>query len=282
MIPLFDHNVKSSFGIWLDNYITSKGQTFDNFSYPFYKTNDDIIVGFDVFKSPHSQWVYDSSISNATISSGVWGDGNFIPKGTGLYLDFNNGRVLASQAYALNNVSGAYAYKEVNIYYTSRADEALVFQNKFVVNPRSNIDTPATGAVVQTIPAIFIKYDAGKNEPWAFGGQDMTVSKIRTIIFADSEYMFDGLCGLIRDTTRRYVPYVDAAFLPFNQFGDLQVNSDPFSYMNMVNGVSGDNLMYINKVTVSPFSEEINSTIGVGIYGGFADFELQTFRFPRI
>lgn len=283
MIPQYDHNVKASFGLWLDNFLFRKGESYTNAAYSMTKING-TLNGYNVFKSPHSQWVYDAGITGAQIPTGVWINGTFQAEDkNNIFLDFNEGRVFVKPNISATQVSGQYAFKEINLYFNSQKEEDLLFNSSFSPNPRTKAIVP-TGMSQHTYPAIYIQYGAGNNQPFAFGGLDSTTIRIRTIALTDSQYLFEGICGILRDSERSVIGYLEGAELPFNAFGGLKSGLSTYNYIEQIkNKTSGGDaaLMTIVRVAVSPFNAEVNEAIGSKVVGGFIDFDISTLRYPR-
>jgi hypothetical protein len=113
--------------LWADNFITNKGEAFQNHTAPLYPmgTDDRLGDGFVAYSSPHKQWVFDESVNGAQIPSGIYNNGNFINRGDdGLILDFDNGRVMLDASFGENNpsLSGTYSVKEFNFYITNQTE----------------------------------------------------------------------------------------------------------------------------------------------------------------
>lgn len=183
MKPQFQHQVVTSFALWLDHIILSRGEAFQNIDSTFYLQNDDRLdPDFVAFASPHKQWVTDSSIENAEVIKGITLNNEYIAKNQkGIRYDYNNGRVLVPRLLAneSSNVEGIYSVKDFNIYITDQTEEELLIETKFDKNSR--FDQEVLGGVKpydQVVPAIFISYEQGYNKPFAFGGQDTTTSDI--------------------------------------------------------------------------------------------------------
>ena len=92
MKPQFQHQVITSFALWLDYVILSKGEAFQNIESSFYHQNDARLDSdFVSFASPHKQWVTDSSIPNAEVIQGITLNGNYIDRNEqDIKYDFNN------------------------------------------------------------------------------------------------------------------------------------------------------------------------------------------------
>lgn len=81
MKPQFQHQVVTSFALWLDHIILSRGEAYQNINSTFYYQEDDRMdPDFMVFASPHKQWVSDSSIEKAKIIEGITIDGVYFQK----------------------------------------------------------------------------------------------------------------------------------------------------------------------------------------------------------
>lgn len=288
MKPQFQHQIITSFVLWLDHVILCRGEAFQNIDSSFYFQNDDRLdPDFYSFASPHKQWVTDSSIKNADIINGINLDGYFINRSRqGIKYDFNNGRVLVPKSLAnpASNVDGKYSVKDFNIYITDQTEEELLIETKFDKNSRFDQDIfEGIKAYDQVVPAIFCSYEQGENIPFAFGGEDITESNIRCVIFAENSYQLDGVFSILKDLNLTSIANVGFYEHPLNEFGDLKHGHYDYKdlmdrYYNFQN--SGSNF-YLDKVTVSKLNDRIAKKAHPGLYIGFADFAIRAHRFPR-
>ena len=119
----FDNQVMSSFMLWFDNRLLTKGEAFQNTTGQFYSVSDDY-YGYNTYASSYSQIVSDASISGATVPTGLYVANTLVNVGeggnTGLYaIDYGNGRSYWSGAQS-SDVTGSFAIKDFNVYLTSR------------------------------------------------------------------------------------------------------------------------------------------------------------------
>tara|TARA_B100001094_G_C18160143_1_gene788799 strand:- start:685 stop:1674 length:990 start_codon:yes stop_codon:yes gene_type:complete len=288
MKPQFQHQVITSFALWLDYVILSRGEAFQNIESSFYHQNDARLDSdFVSFASPHKQWVTDSSIPNAEVIKGITLNGNYIDKNEqNIKYDFNNGRVLipSSIASSSDDVEGIYAVKDFNIYITDQTEEELLIETKFDKNSRFDQDVyEGIKPYDQVVPAIFLSYEQGNNVPFAFGGEDTTKSFIRCVVFSESSYQLDGVFSILKDLNNTTIANVGYNEYPLNEFGDLKLGS--FNYQDLssryFNTLNSSSIFYVNEVTVSKLNDRVAKATHPGLYIGFADFNLAAHRFPR-
>ena len=88
MKPQFDNQVMSSFLLWFDNRLLTKGEAFQNVTGEFFEVSDDYF-GYNTYASSYSQIVSDASISGANIPTGLYVENTLVNVGqggsTGLY-----------------------------------------------------------------------------------------------------------------------------------------------------------------------------------------------------
>lgn len=288
MKPQFQHQVVTSFALWLDHIILSRGEAFQNIDSTFYLQNDDRLdPDFVAFASPHKQWVTDSSIENAEVIKGITLNNEYIAKNQkGIRYDYNNGRVLVPRLLAneSSNVEGIYSVKDFNIYITDQTEEELLIETKFDKNSR--FDQEVLGGVKpydQVVPAIFISYEQGYNKPFAFGGQDTTVSQIRCVVFAENSFQLDGVFSILKDLNFTTIANVGFDEHPLNEFGDLKYGVYDYAdlsdrYYDVKNSTS---IMHLERVSVSKLNDKVAAKSHPGLYIGFIDVDINAFRFPR-
>lgn len=272
------HKLQSSFALWLDHELLSEGEAFRNTSGRLFPKTDPDFAGETLWASPHRQWVSDSSISGATIPSGVFVNGVFVGRGTsGVSLDYGMGRSFGD--FTGQTVSTTYAFKEFNIYSTHSDEAELIFNNKFDLQYR--YDRPASGLAFNSLvfPCVYIKILSNTNDPYAFGGIDLSNITIRTIILSDQPWQLDGAMSILGDAQTKYFPLFEETVLPFNVSGDYK--DEAYNYDNLCLE-HGDDLIFIKKTKPTFFSEVTNLSINKKVYGGFVDFYLQDIRTPRI
>ncbi len=130
MKPQFDNKVMSSLLLWFDNKLLDKGNAYQNTTGRFYSVSEDF-AGYETYASSYSQIVADSSITGATIPTGLYvgSNDNLVNVGeggaTGLYaIDYNNGRTYWSGDNT-DPITGSFAVKDINVFLTSKTEDEL-------------------------------------------------------------------------------------------------------------------------------------------------------------
>jgi len=296
MIPHFENQVMSSLLLFVDNKVCKKGRAFTNHGSYFYNI-DDQVEGFHSLAAPFKQLIVDTSLEavGADIMTGFflgaetyeryppYGTNDYPPTQTsGPYpytINHYQGQVTFEEDHEIENklISGDYSVKDFNIYLTSLAEEQLLFETKFTLNPTTLEDPVGLAPEAQTYPAIFIKNNGGRNEPFAFGGADDTVINARAIVLADSTYELDAVCGILKDTAREHLPLIDNDELPFDARGAY--TGKLFNY-ETIDKAAG---MEISEVFVSKVMSNRGdfTNLNPDVYSAFVDFELRKVRTPR-
>lgn len=214
----FDNKLLSSFLLHIDHILLDQGNAYENTSSSLFPIKHKI-YGKYAYATPYRQLVDDVSITGANILSGVTINGSFIGPGTsGLSsIDQKNGIVFFDSPQS-ETISGSYAIKNLSIHSTNKPEAALIFETKYY--HKNEISQSLSGLKMsdQTIPAIFNKVSSSENEPFCFGMDNNNV-KIKSIILADSQYLQDGTCNILKNRARQYIAIIDPEDLPYNQFG---------------------------------------------------------------
>ena len=281
MKATYINNLMSSFYLWLDHEVLERGEAFINYSGKLYTSPDPNFPNMQVYGAPFRQWVYDSSVTNANIPSGIFVNGNYVTRGvSGLNIDFNKGRAIISGSTS-NNVTASYSFKEYNIYYTDEREEKLLFEKAYNITPKVTQVTGALGYLDVPYPCIFIKHRMGENIPFAFGGEDSTQTMIRCIVLASNSFSLDGLISILSDSARKVFPVFGPQDFPFNYVGDFK-SSNSFNYKTLCQSQPQSSLVYIDRVTVSKLDEIDNAKINKKCVAALIDFELSDLRMPRV
>jgi hypothetical protein len=283
MIAQLDNLIMSNMLLWMDHEISSRGQAYTNYSGDFYEVSS-LVNGFYTYGLPFKQIVADKSISGANVISGVYLNGVFTSPGTSGFsgINPNVGYAFFSSDPGTTGVSGAYSVKDFNIYLTSLAEEQLIFETKFEVNPKVTQNPTGIATSALTYPAIFLKNNGGQNKPFALGGQDETIFQVRAIVMADNLFSLDAVCAILRDTARKNIPLISQNNMPFDNYGIIKNNN--YNYNSLISNIYYPNLIYIKSVNVSkiiPFRYEY-ANVNPEIFSAFVDFELSDIRYPHL
>jgi hypothetical protein len=91
MKPQYQHNVTTSFALWFDHYLLEKGEAYSNQTGTFtYYADPRISTTYKAFGTPYKQFVYDSTITGASIPSGVHVSGVFKGRNDGVIIGLGN------------------------------------------------------------------------------------------------------------------------------------------------------------------------------------------------
>jgi hypothetical protein len=283
MKPQFNNKVLASVFLWAENRISNDLQGYINHtSQLYYQADDAIGSGYVAYAAPFKQWVYDSGVAGATIIDKISGDFGVLTRGqSGLKFDFDNGRVILDAAVGTNlDITGSYAFKEVNTYLTNESQDAVITSDEYYLNPRFQGEpTGALPPYVKTTPAVFISLMNSKNEPWALGGTDMGTSYMSMTVLAETPYQMNALLGSFTDAYHQYIPITEVTDDPINEWGDLKVSGYNYNDVKSLRGTPG-NIMRISNVATSQISDGSIRRGGLNqaLYMGFIDVDVQ---FPR-
>ena len=92
-LPQYSHNVDTSVALWLDNRLCADAQAYINI--PTGTTNgllypqvNSSTQGY-IWAAPFKSWVFDSSVSGATVCSGAYTtSGQFLTNSSGIVIDY--------------------------------------------------------------------------------------------------------------------------------------------------------------------------------------------------
>jgi hypothetical protein len=278
MKPQFENKAMSSLLLFLDHQICEKGEAYTNHGSKFYSI-DSRWNGYYTYAAPFKQVVADQSITGANQLSGVYINNSFTTGSPVQSINHHEGLIIfdASQSTV---ISGNYAIKDYNIYLTSKTEEELLFETKFELRPKTTQSITGLQLNEQTYPAIFIRNEGGRNDPFAFGGEDMTHVNAGMVILGDSAYSVDAVCSILKDSSREWVPMIERSELPFDAFGG---STSGYNYTGICEGkAQNGKAMYIKNTYVS---RDITRLMGEGVnknvHAALATFEMEIPRMPR-
>ena len=267
--------------LWFDNHLLNKGEAYSNKTGQLYYFNDSRLpTGYKAYASSYKQWVTDSSITgsvNPIIPTGFNGSG----RSDDIIFDFENGRIIETgNSFGTSEViTGTFAIKDFNIYLTNNTEEDLILENKFQLNSRYTQSPSGVEPYDQVTPAVFLSSEIMRNEPFAFGGEDLTRNNVKAVVLAENNYQLDGVLSIFADTARKTIAKIPFTGHPSTEYGDIK--NGLYNYSTVSSSYGNQNLYYIEDVTVSKFSERAQQQVPGEIKVGFMDFEVYTSRFPR-
>lgn len=274
----YDHTLLSSFYLWFDDRLTRVGEAVETGNSQIFEYYDaiDSPQGFNSFFSPQRQF----SANGTGCPSGVFVNGTGISQSsTGMLIDHDQGRILLASGYGTGvEVSGNFVEKEINVYITNDFPEEIVTNQDFVLNGSSETYLQATGENGLrrfTIPAVFVTSNASSNEPFALGGMDETVSKVRAMVVATSNYELDGVMSLFRDSANKSFKLIDYEDFPYGAY--WSVKNPPYYYPDLASQSS--EWANIKDVNVYKLKDHVQQRLNKGILLGFLDFKISR---PRI
>ncbi len=282
----FTNQLMSSFLMYLDNTLLTKGEGFHNLSGFFYQTTS-TYNNYYAYSSPYSQLVYDQGVRNTIPFTGVYLDSTFIGTGqSGLFnIDYRKGTVyFTGEIAGANRISGSFSSSEFSTHFTTEPEYRIIFETKKVLRSKYN-QTP-TGLSYNEInfPSIFVKENGGYSDPYAFGGEDLTVSQLRLIVLGDSQYNTDAVTSILKDCTRDYVPLLHNNEFPFNAYGGLK--NTPFNYTGVTNGRIGQGSgVFIDKVQIISMTQGFRGdlqNLQPAVFPAIVDVTLSIPRMARL
>jgi hypothetical protein len=279
MIEQFHHKFTNSFFLWFDNYLLTKGQAYTNTTGRFFNYVDERLpTTYKTFGSAYKQWVNDSSIAGATIPSGVYVNGTYSGRNSTLVLDFENGRAISTQIPTGSSVTGSFAVKDFNVYFSNETEEDLIVENKYDINSRIILnDETYIRPYAQVIPAIFLSLDTVSNQGFTLGGMEETTISAKAVILAENNYQLDGVLSIFADSRNEVFPMIPMSGHPVNEYGDLKTGY--YSYTNLKNQYGTNTNFYINTAITSKLTDRVRKSLANDIYVGFVDFEIQQHRY---
>jgi hypothetical protein len=235
MLAQLDTRVMSSFLLYLDHEIQSKGSGFKNQVVSFYPEASPI-NGMYVFTSPVKPLCNDTSIAGANIMSGVYIGNSYISVGqSGLkYINHYKGALyftgINPETFG-QPISGNAAIKEFSVKITDKTDWKLMFETKYVNN--GSMIAPTTGLDLDTelAPIVFIRYRGQENKPFGFSRLDNQTNYFRTIIIADNEFQKIAVSSILKNLNYRTIPL--SARTTFDALGNMTGTNYNFTGMEI-------------------------------------------------
>lgn len=288
----FDQNLLSSFYLWLENrllkddtkaYITELNNDFR------YVDFDDIPADMVGYQGEYRQLVAEYNVD--TVNSGFFVGDSFITGDSsangGVYTDYQNGRILFPEASGTGlSVSGVYTVKEVNTYIAHDNDLDFLLHSDFIENGQSSPyfynKSSMTTEGAYFLPACFVSLVSSENQEFSFGGEENTQNRIRVMVLTKDSYILDSVISKLRDSVRERITHVPYENFPYAY--SFSVKDFPYTYDGLVSD-QGSNATesFIERVSASKVvSESLREELSQDFSIAFVDFDLSTYRFPRI
>ena len=287
MQPQFSNKLNSSLYLFVDHELLKSGEAYSTTSSLFYDqtSSQDRNYGLLTYSSPYQGFVYDSSITGASVPTGLYVGGVFTPVGSGGLeaINYERGECYFSSAPA-GEVSGDFSTKDLNLELTSLPETTLLFETKYEITPRTTQTLSYNDPDSRTMPIIFIKPRKSHNEEVAMGGFEESMDVYRLFVFTDNQFHLDATCSILRDSVRKHFGHFELSEMPFNSLGGLNDNS--FNYDSVVATKNGQDISRIEKVEVIHNSQELfrrnSDKINYQIFTAIVDLTVSSFRHPRL
>jgi len=287
----FDQTLLSSFYLWFENYLLKdKSQAYSTNASNTFKYVDfaDIPSSHYGYQGQYKQLVAEHNVD--VPNSGFFSDGGFVTgdydNNNGVFTDYDNGRLIfpAYSGTGLTLTANS-TVKEVNTYISYDGDLETILHSDFkeagASFPYQYTKDSELDEQIFFLPACFISLASSDNTEFSFGGEENTESRIRVMILSSDNYIMDSVMSLFRDSVRNDFTNVPYESFPYGPF--YSIKNYPYTYDGLISGISNPETTHIDNVSVSKVvSEQLRENLNKGISIGFIDFDLCTYRFPRL
>lgn len=288
----FDHQLLMSFYLWFEKqllkldtkaYITNLQNTFKYIDF------NDVPEDFIGYQGQFRQLVAEHDVD--VPNSGFFVNGNFVTgdasQNGGIYTDYNNGRILfPSGSGSALTITANSTVKEVNTYVSNDDDLSIILHSDFIEEGQSAQyfygKNEKLDEKTYFLPACIVTLVNSNNEEFAFGGEEDTKSRIRVILLAKNKFILEGVASKCRDMVRNNITHIPYNNQPYGE--SFTLKSFPYEY-DVLKETQGDNALvsHINSVSATiavaeTVRERLNKNIGIALI----DFDLSTYRFPRL
>lgn len=259
IIPQFQNKLNGSVFLWLNNLFAQKGSGFNNHGSYFYPVPNKI-NNLYTYGAPYSQFISDFSVSGAVFPTGLYLNNSFVTTGqSGLFgINYEKGQAYFTQQIpSSTTISGNYSVKDFNIVLTDEPEEKILFETQMTLRPKITVRPTGQANDEVSYPVLFIKNNGYKNEPFAFGGTDLTKVNYSLFIFSDSKQQLDAAEGLICDSFATYAPIFNIPEMPYDAYGRLKSGTFNYQEVKLTKTPGDTNTFFVEDANKSKFSQKI-------------------------
>lgn len=282
--PQHQNLVMSSFVLWLNNTLLQYG-AYTNIGGNLYRNNP-VFQGYTQYSAPYKPLVFDSSYSGPNVMTGVYVNNSFLTIGQSGFagVDYLRGNVYFTGVNipTITSISGNYSILDYNVLFPA-PDIAMVFEGKMSLINRNksphNVANTGMGNSEISYPAIFVRNESVANEPFEFGGTDLTTTNIACYLFCDSQYSLDALRSVLIDRKTDYFSLLQTGEMPTTNINSLK--TIPYNYNNQANlagKIGSGNALWIKDINTTNFNTrglfaEV-AALPPDVYFGLIEFEV--------
>jgi hypothetical protein len=287
----FDQNLLSSFYLWFENrllkedikaYVEDLDNTFK------YVEFSDLPSDFIGYQGQFRQLVADNSVDSP--NSGIFINGDFVTGDSSangnVFIDNQEGRVVLPLASGTNlDITANSTVKEINTYISNDSDLNIILQSDFIENGQTSPyffnQSEKLDEKTFFLPACFISLASSGNDEHCFGGMEETKSRIQVMVLTRDNFIIDGIISKFRDTARESINNIPYENFPYGF--SYSVKNFPYDYDELKSNFEDGMTTHIDKVSVSKvLSERLRESINRDFSIATMDFDLSTYRFPRL
>lgn len=232
-----------------------------------------------IWQSAFHNWVYESGVLNQPppiVASGVYINGSFAPKSSGMSIDYINGRIILNQPISVNSVvQASFGYKEYSFVApfnsipdtltTHYQNNSKIYNQPFAASPDEVF-----------LPAMFIEIEEATEKGFQFGGTHETLPLFKINIVSDKRSQVEGIASVFASKSTESFPIIPISLGPkFNSLNDV---TEPYSFYTWVNLVNPSNYAYIKSVKYNRFYNVSEDKIEPSLLGGFVYIEILAVR----
>lgn len=280
----YDHNLISSFYLWLDDFLVNKNNcsfTGINQIFEYYEAND-IPSNMNAYYSQSNQF----SCGHEAAKDFFYKDGNIIYQDVfsenKVLIDNNNSRILIDKQISEENFvySGNFIEKEINLYISDQTEEDIIINTNFIIESgQSYLEyVDQVSKKMYKTPCVFIINDSSYNKGFAFGGTKETTSYIKSVIFASNLWQLNGILSIFRDASEKHVNLINNDDFPYGEFWHCK--SGIFNYSEYSESKKIDKV-FIKKADVYKLKDAaggFKQKVAKNLYIGLSDFEISSIR----
>ena len=216
-----DHKILSSFILYLDHELQSKGEGHQNVIAQFYPAYTDSSNRY-VYTTSYRPLCNDVSISGANVLSGVYLNNTYVTIGQSGLTGINHYKgalYFTGRLPANTTISGLAARKEFTVKMTNKQEWKVLFDTYQSTDNEHPVPNTGIPLDTETSPIVFIHARNQENKPFGFSRLDNQTITVRAVVIADYEFQRIGASSILKNLNYRSIPLVPKT--PFDAQGTM-------------------------------------------------------------